>query len=66
MNVYKGALYENVIAEALCKQGYELFYYKKESSTLEQDFFVRTKKSLVLRIFLVLSATAGKKILTVQ
>ena len=47
MNVYKGALYENVIAEALCKQGYELFYYKKKSSTLEQDFFVRTKKSLV-------------------
>ena len=47
MNVYKGALYENVIAEALCKQEYELFYYKKESSTLEQDFFVRTKKSLV-------------------
>ena len=47
MNVYKGALYENVIAEALCKQGYELFYYKKENSTLEQDFFVRTKKSLI-------------------
>lgn len=47
MNVYKGALYENVIAEALCKQGYELFYYKKENSTLEQDFFVRTRKSLV-------------------
>ena len=47
MNVYKGALYENVIAEALCKQGYELFYYKKVNSTLEQDFFVRTKKSLV-------------------
>ena len=47
MNVYKGALYENVIAEALSKQGYELFYYKKENSTLEQDFFVRTKKSLI-------------------
>ena len=47
MNVYKGALYENVIAESLCKQGYELFYYKKENSTLEQDFFVSTKKSLV-------------------
>ena len=28
-------------------QGYELFYYKRENSTLEQDFFVRTKKSLV-------------------
>ena len=47
MNIYKGALYENVIAEALSKQGYELFYYKKENSTLEQDFFVRTKKSLI-------------------
>lgn len=47
MNVYKGALYENIVAEILNKQGYELFYYKKENSTLEQDFFVRTKKSLV-------------------
>ena len=47
MGVYKGGLYENVVAEALSKQGYGLFYYKKENSTLEQDFFVRTKKSLV-------------------
>lgn len=47
MNVYKGALYENIVAEILSKQGYELFYYKKENSTLEQDFFVRTKKKLV-------------------
>ena len=47
MNVYKGALYENIVAEILSKQGYELFYYKKENSTLEQDFFVRTKKSLM-------------------
>jgi hypothetical protein len=35
------------VAEILSKQGYELFYYKKENSTLEQDFFVRTKKTLV-------------------
>lgn len=47
MNVYKGALYENIVAEILSKQGYELFYYKKENSMLEQDFFVRTKKTLV-------------------
>lgn len=47
MNVYKGALYENIVAEALNKQDYELFYYKRENATLEQDFFVRTKKSLV-------------------
>ena len=47
MNVYKGALYENIVAEALKKQEYELFYYKRENATLEEDFFVRTKKSLV-------------------
>lgn len=47
MNVYKGALYENIAAESLSKQGYNLYYYKKEDSTLEQDFFVRTRKSLV-------------------
>lgn len=46
-DVYKGALYENIIAESLSKQGYELFYYKRENSTLEEDFFVRTRKSLV-------------------
>lgn len=47
IGVYKGALYENIVAEALSKCGYELFYYKKEDSTLEEDFFVRTQKSLV-------------------
>ncbi len=45
--VYKGALYENIVGEALVKEGYELFYYKREDSTLEEDFFVRTKKYLV-------------------
>ena len=47
LNVYKGALYENIVGEALVKQGYGLYYYKRENATLEQDFFVRTKKSLV-------------------
>lgn len=47
MNVYKGGLYENIVAEALSKQGYDLFYYTKDNSSLEEDFFVRTKKSLV-------------------
>lgn len=45
--VYKGALYENIAAEALVKQGYSLYYYKREDSTLEQDFFVRDKESLI-------------------
>lgn len=47
MGVYKGALYENVVGEALVKEGYELYYYKKEDSTLEEDFFVRTASDLI-------------------
>ena len=47
LNIYKGALWENAIGECLSKQGYNLYYYKKENSTLEEDFFIRTKKSLV-------------------
>ncbi len=39
--------YENIVAEALRKSGLDLFYWKKENATLEQDFFVRTVKSLV-------------------
>ncbi|KAB5607416.1 ATP-binding protein [Bifidobacterium jacchi] len=47
LGVYKGALYESIVSEALKKQGYDLFYYKRENSTLEQDFFVRTRNHLV-------------------
>ena len=47
MGVYKGALYENVGGEALVKSGYDLYYYKKEDSTLEEDFFVRTAGDLI-------------------
>ena len=47
LGVYKGALYENVIAEALVKQGYSLYYYKRENSTLEEDFFIRSMTSLI-------------------
>lgn len=45
--VYKGAVFENIIAEALVKQGLKLYYYKREDSTLEIDFFMRTQKHLV-------------------
>ena len=47
LGVYKGALYENIVAEALVKDGYELYYYKKDDSTLEEDFFVRSKDKLI-------------------
>ena len=47
LGVYKGALYENIVGEALIKCGYDLYYYKKDDSYLEEDFFVRTKDYLV-------------------
>ena len=47
LGVYKGALYENMVGEALVKQGYRLFYYKREDSTLEEDFFIRSATSLI-------------------
>lgn len=47
MNVYKGALFENAVGEALVKAGYALYYYKREDSTLEEDFFVRTTEDLI-------------------
>lgn len=47
LGVYKGALFENIVGEALVKSGCQLYYYKRDNSTLEEDFFVRTKDSLV-------------------
>lgn len=47
LGVYKGALYENVVGEALVKSGCGLYYYKKEDSTLEEDFFLRTAEDLI-------------------
>lgn len=47
LGVYKGGLYENIIAEALFKSGYPLYYYKREDGTLEEDFFIRSKTSLI-------------------
>lgn len=41
MGIYKGALYENIVAEALYKSGAALYYYQKENSRLEEDFFLK-------------------------
>lgn len=46
-NTYKGAIYENIIAETLKKQGCGLFFYKNEKSTIEMDFIMRDKDSLI-------------------
>ena len=46
-NSYKGAIYENVVGDMLVKQGYRLYYYSNEKSTIEMDFFVRDRESLI-------------------
>ena len=47
LGVYKGALYENIVGESLVKQHYKLYYYKRDTSTLETDFFIRSMTSLI-------------------
>lgn len=46
-NTYKGAIYENIIADMLKKEGYDLYFYKNEKSTIEMDFMVRDARSLI-------------------
>lgn len=43
---YKGAIYENIVADMLVKQGFNLYYYRDERSSLEMDFFVRSANHL--------------------
>lgn len=40
MKVYKGAVYENMVASLLTKMERKLYYYRKDSG-LELDFFIR-------------------------
>lgn len=46
-NTYKGALYENIVADMLVKSGYDLYFFRNEKSTIEMDFFVRDRNSLI-------------------
>ena len=46
-NTYKGAIYENIVGDMLVQQGYKLYFYKNEKGTVEMDFFVRDKDSLI-------------------
>lgn len=47
LGVYKGALYENLVAEAFVKSDLELYFYRNNKSTIEQDFIVRSKDNIV-------------------
>lgn len=46
-NTYKGGIYENIVAETLVKQGYALYFFRNEKSTVEIDFLVRDRISLI-------------------
>ena len=47
IGTYNGGLAENIVAEAFLKAGKQLCYFKKDDSTLEMDFFLRTASCLV-------------------
>ena len=42
LGIYKGAIYENIIADIFAKNEKELYYFEK-NSTLEMDFIIRYK-----------------------
>ena len=46
-NTYKGAIYENIVGDMLVKEGYDLYFYKNEKGTIEMDFFIRDRDSLI-------------------
>lgn len=43
----KGGIYESLVADILAKRGEELYYYKKEDSTLEIEFILERDCKLV-------------------
>ena len=45
--IYKGALFENIVGDMMAKQGYDLFFFKNEKSSVEMDFMVRDLTSIV-------------------
>ena len=47
LNTYKGALYENIVADMLVKAGFDLYFYRNDSKRLEMDFIVRDVNSLI-------------------
>ena len=53
---YKGALFENLMADFLCKSGQKLYYFHKDSG-LELDFLVRYKSECVV---IEVKAKSGK------
>ena len=46
-NTYKGAIYENVIAQMLSAQGFEAVFFRNKKGDIEMDFMVRDSRSLI-------------------
>lgn len=44
LGIYKGAVYENIIADIFAKSGKKLYYFEKNSK-IEMDFFIRYQKT---------------------
>ena len=44
---YKGALYENIVAEMLTKAGFGFFFYKDNPNKVEMDFIIRDENSII-------------------
>jgi len=44
LGIYKGAIYENIIADIFTKSGKKLYYYEKNNK-IEIDFFIRRNKA---------------------
>ena len=47
LGTWKGALFENIVAEAFAKAGADTAWWKRENATLEMDFFLRCRDRLV-------------------
>ena len=66
LGMYKGAVYENIIADAFSKMDRPLYYYHKDSGLeidfitsaffLPVSFFHATNSSIILRLYITISS----------
>jgi predicted AAA+ superfamily ATPase len=64
LGIYKGAIFENIIADILGKAGYRLYYYEYRSQ-IEMDFFIRYKNELTAIEVKAADHTKSKSMLSI-
>ncbi len=47
LEIYSGGLYESLISSSLVKQGINPYFYKNKDGSIELDFIVRGKSSII-------------------